>query len=93
MYMPESFQKKTFEEQTKDFTPEEVKAIREAKVIKGMSKEALIMSLGYPPKHMTPSLERDYWQYWKNRFKSFAVKFDENGLVSKDVDWVHIHEP
>ncbi len=46
-----------------------------------MSKDAVIKALGYPPKHQTPSLESDNWRYWRNRFKTFIVHF-ENGKVT-----------
>ena len=47
------------------FTPQEQKAIKAAKVEVGMSKEAVILAIGYPPAHTTPSLQQDEWKYWK----------------------------
>jgi hypothetical protein len=48
----------------------------------GMSKEAVLLALGYPPSHKTPSLESDAWTYWRNRFVTFVVEF-ENGKVAR----------
>ncbi len=47
------------------FTDAEKKAIASNKVEVGMSKEAVILAIGYPPAHTTPSLQQDEWKYWK----------------------------
>lgn len=47
------------------FTPQEQKAIKAGKAEVGMSKEAVLLALGYPPAHATPSLQQDEWKYWK----------------------------
>jgi hypothetical protein len=62
------------------------KGIKEGKVFKGMSKEGVVQAIGYPPVHVTPSLEANTWQYWKNRFNTFKVLFNSKGLVEKVVD-------
>jgi len=46
----------------------------------GISKEALIVARGYPPKHMTPSLKYDTWKYWRNRWVTKNVGFENNKL-------------
>jgi hypothetical protein len=43
----------------------------------GMSKPALVLAIGYPPPHVTPSLDADRWLYWKNRFNRIAISFSE----------------
>jgi len=48
----------------------------------GMSREAVLLALGYPPIHKTPSLEGDAWTYWRNRFVTFVIDF-ENGKVAR----------
>lgn len=50
----------------------------------GMTKDGVILAMGYPPMHRTPSLESNRWLYWKNRFGRLRVEF-EDGLVSKVV--------
>jgi hypothetical protein len=61
------------------------KGIKAGKVFKGMSKEGVILAIGYPPVHVTPTLEGNSWQYWKNRFNTFKVEF-KNNLVEKIID-------
>jgi len=36
----------------------------------------VLMSLGYPPVHRTPSLDAPQWTYWENRWVSYVVYFD-----------------
>jgi hypothetical protein len=59
-------------------------AVRAGKVAIGMSKEEVIVSLGYPPAHETPSLDRPQWKYWHTSFGSYLVVWDGAGRV-KDV--------
>jgi len=59
-------------------------AVRAGKVAIGMNKEEVIVSLGYPPAHETPSLEKPQWKYWHTSFGSYLVVWDGAGRV-KDV--------
>jgi hypothetical protein len=67
------------------FTEAERKSIMLGEVKVGMRKAAVLVALGYPPKHKTPSLDGDRWQYWSNRFNTFVVNFS-NGKVSEIQD-------
>ncbi|RLA73403.1 MAG: hypothetical protein DRG24_00215 [Epsilonproteobacteria bacterium] len=49
---------------------------------KGISKEAMIVARGYPPKHETPSLKYDQWRYWRNRWVSNYLNFKDNKAVA-----------
>lgn len=64
------------------FTQEEQKNIRNGQIVKGMSKEAVLMSYGYPPGHATPTLESDNWIYWESRWSSKTAIFEKGKLVS-----------
>jgi len=59
-------------------------AVRAGKVAIGMSKEQVIVALGYPPMHQTPSLDAPQWKYWHTGFGSFLVVWDNAGRM-KDV--------
>jgi len=48
----------------------------------GMTKDGILFALGRPPIHATPSLEANYWTYWKNRYAKTALIFDEHGKVT-----------
>lgn len=52
----------------------------------GMSKQGVLIALGYPAPHMTPSLDENHWVYWKARRGSYAVLFDPDGNVTRLVD-------
>lgn len=57
-------------------------AITDGRVERGMTKEQVIMSLGYPPTHRTASTELNTWTYWYNRWVTFQVQFGPDGKVS-----------
>lgn len=59
-------------------------AVRAGKVAIGMSRQEVIVSLGYPPMHATPSLDAPHWKYWHTSFGSYLVAWDAAGRV-KDV--------
>ena len=60
--------------------------IEEGRIYEGMSKKGVVLALGIPPKHVTPNLDSNRWQYWKNRYDTMMVEFDKSGKVSKIVD-------
>jgi hypothetical protein len=62
-------------------TAAEKKAMKTGKIAKGMSKEAVRILRGYPPSHVTPSLDQDRWTYWRNRFAKMHIEFSK-GKVS-----------
>ena len=57
------------------------KGIKDGKVYAGMTKQGVRVALGYPAVHRTPSLEDDSWIYWRNRFQTMVVEFDQGGKV------------
>jgi len=59
-------------------------AVRAGKILIGMNKEQVVVSVGYPPKHQTPSLDAPQWKYWHTGFGTYLVLWDEAGRV-KDV--------
>lgn len=58
-------------------------AVESARVTKGMTKEQVITSLGYPISSENPQLDAPIWMYWISSFASFTVFFDSEGKVSK----------
>lgn len=57
------------------FTKDEQKNILNGEVKKGMSRNAVLAAIGYPPQHATPSLSSDEWMYWATRYDRFIVRF------------------
>lgn len=64
------------------FSKSEQKAIKTASLVKGMSKDAVLISLGKAPAHRTPDLTMDTWTYWKTRWKTFTVSFKNKKVLS-----------
>jgi len=65
------------------FSKSERSAIEIGAVNVGMSKDAVIVSRGYPPAHKTPSLKSSSWLYWNTRWNKIRVFFDSNDKVSR----------
>jgi hypothetical protein len=65
------------------FSEADLEGISEGKARVGMTKTGVMTALGYPATHKTPSLVENTWIYWKNRFATLAVEFDEDGIVNE----------
>lgn len=61
--------------------PEVAKAVREGELHKGMTKELVLMTRGYPPAHETPSTDGDRWVYWSSRFIKMTILFTDGRLT------------
>jgi len=63
------------------FSEAEQQSIRAGHAQVGMSRNAVLAALGYPPAVGTPSLDEPVWKYWDSRFTTFVVRFDGSGHV------------
>ena len=59
------------------------RAIRAGKIMRGMTKEQVIMSLGYPRTDTTVSLELATWRYSTVDDEVFLVRWAADGLVQE----------
>ena len=50
-----------------------------------MTREQVILSLGYPATHRTASISAPEWTYWYNRWVTYKVEFDDKGVVANVV--------
>jgi hypothetical protein len=57
------------------------RGISQGRALTGMSKEAVILAIGYPPEHVTPTLESNTWKYWRTRFATQLVSFVDGKVV------------
>ena len=60
--------------------------IQAGEAMVGMTKQGVLIALGYPARHYTRSLEQDRWIYWMNRYNKYTVLFDESGTVIRITD-------
>lgn len=75
---------KTFDELTIGMAEFEINAIKQGKIVVGMSKEAVLLSYGIPAEHRTPNLESNKWRYWMNKRRQKIIYFYDNRAVTKD---------
>jgi len=85
-FMKRMITDKPFEQLTKGLSAKEIEAIKEGRLVVGMSKEAVIMTRGYPPEHKTSSVKNDKWLFWENRFRKKAIHFDKEGRTIRPPD-------
>ncbi|MEN8141249.1 MAG: serine/threonine-protein kinase [Thermodesulfobacteriota bacterium] len=69
---------KTFRRLSKGMGRRDVAAIKEGRVVTGMSKEAVLLAYGFPPEHVTKSLAANRWVYWRNRHSREPLCFDDS---------------
>jgi len=58
-------------------------AVESARVTPGMSREQVLMAMGYPISSENPHLDARRWKYWLWSFSPFTVVFNAEGRVSK----------
>lgn len=63
------------------FNASERQNIDSGTIAEGMRKDAVIVARGYPPSHETPTLKRDQWKYWKNRWDTLIITFKNDRVV------------
>jgi len=71
------------------FSSLEKKGVEEGAIKKGMSRKAVLMAYGYPPRHRTRSIDEDTWSYWNNRLFRMEVRFGKDGRVQQIIGGGH----
>ncbi len=69
---------------TRGLTAGEIKAIKAGEAKVGMSKRAVLLSVGYPPEVATASTDLDTWKFWRDRFRTYSVKFTDGKVSSSE---------
>jgi hypothetical protein len=69
-------------ERLKTFPPAVQEAIQSSRVSRGMTREQVLMALGYPIASETPHLDARLWKYWLWTFSPFDVHFGADGRVT-----------
>ena len=57
------------------YFPRVLDSIESGSIEDGMSREMVILTLGYPPRSKTPSLNANRWVYWSSPSRPFTVHF------------------
>ena len=62
-------------------SPADQSGIQQGRPMPGMTREGVILAVGYPPEHRTPSLDAPVWTYW-GEAGEVQVQFDGNVVVN-----------
>jgi hypothetical protein len=65
------------------FPPAIRAAILGFKVAPGMTREQVLMAVGYPMSSENPSLDANEWKFWLHSFSPYTVKFNAAGRVAE----------
>lgn len=82
-YFSMMFTAQPLDERMSGFSEEEKEAVRGGYLVKGMSREAVLIAYGYPPEHRTPNLELNNWIYWRNKWGKKSIYFSSDGRTIK----------
>jgi len=58
-------------------------AIAATRVMRGMTREQVLMAVGYPPAYYTPDLEAPLWRYWADSSSEYQLFWGANGRVDQ----------
>jgi hypothetical protein len=58
-------------------------AIKEGRVMVGMTREQVVTSIGYPLTSETPSLESPLWRHWVTSFEEYQLSWGADGRVKE----------
>jgi hypothetical protein len=58
-------------------------AVESSRITTGMTREQVLIALGYPISSETPHLDAPLWKYWLWTFSPFDVHFGSDGRVSR----------
>jgi len=79
-FLGQYFTTRTPEELCAGRSPELLKAMREGRIEIGMTRDDVVMTLGYPARHRNPIYEQDTWIFWIAPAESERIIF-KNGKV------------
>ncbi|HBC89203.1 MAG TPA: hypothetical protein DCZ94_19865 [Lentisphaeria bacterium] len=75
------FTKKTPEKLVEGINPEVLGKIRQGVIEKGMTRNEVILSYGYPPPHRNPDINESSWIYFENETDTDRVIFNKKGIL------------
>jgi hypothetical protein len=58
-------------------------AIKAGRIVDGMTKEQIIMSVGYPLTQENPSMDAPMWRMWVSPMGEYQLMWDANGKVKE----------
>lgn len=65
------------------FSPKVREAIKSRKVARGMTREQVLMAVGYPITSYTADLDAPLWRYWLSRSEEYQVFWNDAGRVER----------
>lgn len=58
------------------------RAIEGGKIIKGMTREQVVVSIGHPPKMSAPDFKSAVWRYWQSPDHHFEIDWQADRVAN-----------
>ena len=58
-------------------------AVKTMRITRGMTRQQVLMAVGYPIASATPELDEALWRYWTSRSAEYQVLWGDDGRVDK----------
>jgi hypothetical protein len=65
------------------FPPKVREAVKAGRLMRGMTREQVLMAVGYPITSYTPDLDAPLWRYWISRSGEYQVFWSDDGRLDK----------
>jgi outer membrane protein assembly factor BamE (lipoprotein component of BamABCDE complex) len=63
------------------YSPDVQAAIRQGRVMVGMTREQAVIAVGYPLTSETASLDSPTWRHWVSSFEEYQLLWGADGLI------------
>ena len=63
------------------YAPDVQAAIRQGRVMIGMTREQAVIAVGYPLTSETPTLDSPIWRHWVSSFEEYQLIWGSDGLI------------
>ena len=65
------------------FSPKAREAIKAVRITRGMTRQQVLMAVGYPIASENPELDSTLWRYWTSRSEEYQVFWSEDRRVDR----------
>jgi len=65
------------------YAPDVQAAIRQGRVMTGMTREQAVIAVGYPLTSETPTLDSPIWRHWVSSFEEYQLHWGPDGLINE----------
>lgn len=80
-YARQVFTLKNRDQLCEGMSEDQIRAAASGQITKGMSRREVLLARGFPPASRTPSISNSTWVYWKDRYTTIRVVFQNDKVI------------